>query len=302
MSAGRILRRPALALLAVLAVLAGTQAAGVILAGPAAAAQHCWFQAVKDADGTIHYVKRCREVRPGQPGGPGGGGEPVDCGLDKMTPQPGYGAYFCVGKAACTIKDNYVPYAPPTETAPPGHEWKLRLCWPCGGCFGPPVPTFILDGPAARPLIVQAQDAFGRLPRPDANVQHSPDTKAVVQLDTWFWLDPATFGVLRGTSAEGLVAVAVPQATEWNPGDGTGTFSCEGPGTPYSEGADPSQACTHKYDAMSPGYTGSAVRHWAVHYENGGGVINIPGAPADADATSTFVIPVVETQVEVGGN
>jgi hypothetical protein len=296
----RALRRPILALLAMLAVLVGTVAVGLITAGPAGAVQRCRYQAVKDPDGTIHYVKICKDGHPGDPGGPGSS-VPVDCGLDKMTPQPGYGAFFCVGKAACTIKDNWVPYAPPTSPAPPGHEWKLRLCWPCGGCLGPPVPRYILDGPAARPLIVQAQEAFGNLDPPGGDVRHSPGAKAVVALPTFFWLDPGTFGVLRGTSAEGLVAVAEPQGTDWDPGDGTGAFPCDGAGTPYAEGVDPDGACTHSYGAMSPAYNGQVTRRWAVHYENGGAAITIPGAPTVLTATTPFAITVVETQV-IGGN
>jgi hypothetical protein len=296
----RVLRRPALALLAMLAVLAGTATAGLILASPASAARRCWPQAVQGPDGTIHYVNRCKDIKPGQPGGPGNGGTPVDCGLNKMTPQPGYGAYFCVGTAACTIKDNWVPYAPPTTTAPPGQQWKLRLCWPCGGCLGPPVPTYILNGPVARPLIVQAQEAFGNLAPPAGNVLHSPGNKAVVALPTFFWLDPGTFGELRGTSAEGLVAVAQPQGTEWDPGDGTGVITCDGAGTPYVDGADAAGACTHTYAAMSPAYNGQVTRRWAVHYENGGAAITIAGAPAVLTATTPFALTVVETQV-VGG-
>jgi hypothetical protein len=294
-------RRPGLAVLTVLAVLFGTAAAGLILAGPANAGRVCRMQAVKDPDGGIHYVKVCTTTHPGEPGGQPGGAPPPDCGLDKMPQQPGYGAFYCVGQQACTIKDNWVPYAPPTETAPAGHEWKLQLCWPCGGCFGPPVPTYILDGPVARPLIVQAQEAYGNLGPPLGAVQHSPDTKAVVQLDTWFWLDPATFGVLRGSSAEGLVAVAEPAGTEWDPGDGSPAVTCAGAGTPYAPAADASGACTHTYTAMSPRYDGQVTRRWAVHYENGGAVVTIAGAPDELTATTPFALTVVETQV-VGGN
>jgi hypothetical protein len=244
--------------------------AGVVAPTTAAAAQHCWYDAVRNPDGTISYVKKCRDVDPGEPGGPGGAVQ--DCGLEKMTPQPGYGAFFCVGTAPCTIKDNWVPYAPPTETAPPGQEWKLRLCWPCGGCLGPPVPTYVLDGPIARPLIVQAQEAFGNLRPPAGAVRHSPDARAVVRLPTWLWLDPGSFGELRGSSAEGLVAVAVPDGTSWRPGDGA-TVECAG-----------------------------AARRWTVHYENGGDTIDIPGAPLELTADTGFSMAVVETQIVTGGD
>jgi hypothetical protein len=297
-------RRLTLALLTVLAVVAGTGAAGVIIAGPAAAEQHCWMQAVKDPDGGIHYVKRCTNRDPGRPGGHGG--NPLAaCGLDQAQPTPpgtGYGSWYCVGSQACAIKDNIVPLAPPTEPAPPGQEWVAQGCTNCtAGACGPINLQLILTGPVARPLIVQALEAFGNLDPPAGSVQHSPGTKAVVQLETWFWLDPATFGVLRGTSAEGLVAVAEPQNTDWDPGDGSAVITCAGPGTPYAEGADAGQACTHTYTAMSPRYDGEVTRRWVVHYENGGAPVEIDGAPTELTETTPFGLTVVETQV-LGGN
>ena len=113
-------------------------------------------------------------------------------------------------------------------------------------------------------------------------------------------LDPATFGVERGSSAEGLVAIATPAATDWDPGDGSGVITCAGAGQPYTAGAE-SGGCTHRYMKMSPGYDGQVTRHWTVRYEVGGAVVDIPGAAVALDVTTPFTITVVETQV-VGGN
>src|SRR5215468_8541504 len=226
--------RPAMAVLAVLAMLAGAVATGSVFAGAAAAEeQQCSMQPVKDPDGSIHYVKRCTNVEPGglAPGAP----SLADCGLDRgqpTPPGPGYGTWYCVGTQACAIKDNIVPLAPPTQPAPPGQSWVAQGCTPCGTC-GSIKLTLILTGPVARPPIVQALEAYGNLRPPGASVQHSPTAEASVGLDTWFWLDPAMFGGLRGTSAEGLVAVAEPQATDWNPGDGSAVITCAGAGRPY---------------------------------------------------------------------
>jgi hypothetical protein len=280
-----------------IAMVAAAVLAGMVAPSVANAAQHCWYHAVRNPDGSISYVKVCRDVDPGHPGGPGGSG-PVDtCNLDKMKAQDGYGAFYCVGKAACTIKDNWVPYAPPTEEAPDGHEWKLQLCWPCGGCFGPPVPTYILDGPPARPLIVQAQEAFGNLAPPAGVVKHSPEARGIVQLPTWLWLDPGSFGVLRGSSAEGLVAVAEPDTTSWSTGDGA-TVNCTGAGTPYGAGA--SSDCTHTYTRASARYDGAVTRHWRVHYEQGGAPIDIAGAPVVLTADTGWALSVAEAQVLTG--
>jgi hypothetical protein len=118
-------RRPAIAVLAVLAMLAGTVATGSVFAGAAVAEeQHCWMQSVMDPDGSIYYVKLCTNV---QPGGPTSGAPSLaDCGLDRGQPTPpgtGFGTWYCVGTQACAIKDNIVPLAPPTQPAPPGQRW-----------------------------------------------------------------------------------------------------------------------------------------------------------------------------------
>jgi hypothetical protein len=292
----RLLAPGRLVLLVALVAVASVVAGG-LSTSPASAAEHCHYQAVRNPDGTISYVKVCEQVDPGEPGGPGDSGGGPDCGLDKMTPQPGYSAFFCVGTAHCTIKDNWSPYAPPTESAPAGQEWKLRLCWPCGGCLGPPVPTYVLNGPPARPLIVQAQEAFGNLAPPAGKVRHSPQARGIVGLPTWLWLDPGSFGRLQGSSAEGLVAVAEPAGTDWATGDG-GSLNCPGAGTPYGT-AGP--GCTHTYRAAAARYDGTVTRHWQVHYENGGARITIPGAPPALAATTPWTLGVAEAQVVTGG-
>lgn len=285
--------RRALTLLAALALALVTVGFGP--AGPAAADRHCWMQAVKGQDGTIHYVKRCSSTDPGHPGTPG---PAEDCGQDQITPGPGDGPYFCQGGVPCAITTNVVPLALPTTDPPPGQKWQVLICHN-GATF---TKTWVLTGNQPRPLIVQAQEAFGNLRPPAGAVRHSPDTKAVVALPTWLWLDPGSFGVERGSSAEGLVAVAEPESTTWDPGDGTGTMTCSGPGTPYSTGASADGACTHTYLAMAQRYDGQVARHWVVHYDNGGARVDIPGAPLALTADTGFTLAVVEAQVVVGGN
>lgn len=287
--------------LAALAALLGAAflVGGLIAPAAALAEERCWMKAVKGSDGQIHYVKVCTEVDPGDPGGPGGGGPPT-CDIPAQgPPHAGYGGWYCVGRAVCAIKDNIVPLQPPATPAPPGQEWKAQWCWPCGGCFGPPSPSWVLDGPPARPLIVQAEEAFGNLAPPAGAVRHSPDARGVVRFPTWLWLDPGTFGELRGSSAEGLVAVAEPTSTTWRPGDGS-EKTCAGPGVPYTAGAAPASGCTHTYTKASARYSGSVTRTWAVHYENNGAQIDIPGAPLVLTADTAFALAVVETQVVTG--
>lgn len=287
--------------LAAFAALLGAAFVLVALLAPAQAfaEQHCRLKAVKGPGGSIHYVKICTGTDPGGLGSPGGGGAPTCDIAAQGPPMAGYSGWYCSGRAVCASRDNISPLAPPTSPAPPGQKWVRQDCYPCGGCLGPPFPSLVLNGAIARPLIVQAEEAFGNLAPPTGAVRHSPDDRAVVRLPTWLWLDPGSFGELQGSSAEGLVAVAVPDGTTWRPGDGA-VQSCAGGGTPYRAGASAAGACTHTYGRASARYAGSVTRRWAVHYENGGAAVDIPGAPAVLTADTAFALAVVETQVVTG--
>jgi len=279
-----------------LVALALLAAAVVFSAAPAGAAQRCWMEAVKDPRGAIVYVKRCETADPGRPGN-GGSGQAPDCGIESYRPYPGQ-ELFCSGGLPCYMDDRVLPG--PRPPLAPGQEYKTLWCYPCPRCFGPPAPRTIVVGALPRPLVVQAREAFGELRPPGAVVRHSPTGPAVVALETWFWLDGATFGVQTGSSAEGLVAVAEPAGTTWDPGDGSAAVQCGGAGVAWSPEADRSLACVHAYQASSPGYQGAVTRHWAVHYENGGQQVAIPGAPTELTAGTPFTVSVVESQVVVG--
>lgn len=256
----------------------------------AAAAPRCHREAVKNPDGSITYHLVCTTVDPGDPGSGGGGEE--DCGQDEAN-LPYEGAPFCSNGSPCQYTDNIVPFANPATPAPEGQKWQALYC-----VNGGKTCCFLTGGNQPRPLIVQAQEAFGNLAPPGATVQHSPDTRGIVKLATWFWLAPASFAELQGTSAEGLVAVAVPDTTVWTTGDGA-SVTCAGPGRAYAEGAG--SDCTHTYTRASARYDGNVARHWAVHYEQGGAPIDIPGAPANLNADTAWALAVAEAQVLTGG-
>ena len=276
-------------LLLLAAVLLG---ALLLPASPASAAgQRCHREAVQNADGTITYHLVCTTVNPGEPGSGGGGGE-EDCGQDSAD-LPYEGAPFCAGGSPCQYTDNIVPFANPATPAPEGQKWQAMYC-----VNGGKTCCFLTGGNQPRPLIVQAQEAFGNLAPPGAAVRHSPDVHGIVRLPTWLWLDAASFGVLRGTSAEGLVAVAEPDTTRWATGDGA-TLTCDGAGQAYAEGA--TSACTHTYTRASAGYNGTVTRNWVVHYEQGGAAIDIPGAPVALTANTGWALAVAEAQVLTGG-
>ena len=107
--------------------------------------------------------------------------------------------------------------------------------------------------------------------------------RGIVSLPTWLWLEPGSFGRLKGSSAEGLVAVAEPEGTNWNTGDG-GSVTCAGGGMPEAA------ACTHTYARASARYDGNVTRPWRVHYEKGGDPITIPGAPVALTAATAWAL------------
>lgn len=261
---------------------------GLLPAGAASAEQRCRQEAVKNPDGSISYRLVCVEVDPGDPGS-GGGGEVEDCGQDEAN-LPYEGAPFCHNGIPCQYTDNIVPLAPPATPAPDGQKWQARYC-----TNGTKV-LVLTGGEQARPLIVQAQEAYGNLAPPAGVVRHSPDVRGIVSLDTWFWLAPGTFAEVRGSSAEGLVAVAEPAGTVWRTGDG-GSVGCAGAGVPYGSAG---QGCTHVYTKASPRYDGSVTRTWQVHYEVGGATVAIPGAPDTLTAATGWALAVAEAQVLSG--
>ena len=192
------MRRLLLLIATVLATTAATTVSAAMLAGPAAAdGQQCHQEAVKNPDGSITYHLVCEHTHPGQPGTPGGGQE-EDCGQDQVTPGPGDGPYFCSGGYPCAYTTNVVPLALPTTEPEPGKQWQVMICHKGGAFTKEWVQT---GGTQPRPLIVQAQEAYGNLAPPAAQVRHSPATRGIVGLDTWLWLAPGTFGELRGSSA-----------------------------------------------------------------------------------------------------
>jgi hypothetical protein len=286
-------------LLAVLAAAVGLTVAVLSPATPAGAAEQCHMEAYKNPQGGISYHKVCTNVDSSKNGQSGGENT---CQTDKMAPSLG-GGWFCIGRAVCHERPPWTGFGQPTTPPPPGESYVFIECWPCNGCLGPPAPSWILSGAGPRPLIVQAREAFARIDPPAVVVKHSPDSDAFARMDTWFWLaGGAALGRLTGSSAEGLVAVAEPAGTSWDPGDRTGTFACVGSGTEWAPGKDPTNACRHTYleGSDEDGYQGAVTRRWAVHYENGGAPVAITGAPGTLQVTTTFDLLVLENQVVVG--
>jgi hypothetical protein len=163
--------------------------------------------------------------------------------------------------------------------------------------------------PATQPAVapaVLAQTAWRYLRLPPPGIQTSPDVAAdqIVNVPTWLWVDPATWGPRSATASvpnESATATAVPVTVTWTMGDGSQVV-CRGPGTPYTEGdpARPSPTCSHTYprsSARQPGlrYPVTATTTWRITW-TATGVVSASGTLPPLLRTSTTTLRVAESQ------
>ena len=131
----------------------------------------------------------------------------------------------------------------------------------------PPVPN------APPPSIVLALNAFGQLQMPPPKpsryptgiLKESGHPYTVVNANTWFWTDPATFQPVSKTVTAGAVwgrATATPVSLTFTPGDDGHPVTCKGPGTAWQPNdqtwlppANP-QGCSYQYPNSSLGVGG----------------------------------------------
>lgn len=88
------------------------------------------------------------------------------------------------------------------------------------------------------------------LPLPDIHTSPPRDTAQLVGFATWLWIDDPWRPLEASATLGGVTATvrATPSKIEWDPGDGSGGFTCNGPGLAW----DPHHAgrtsdCSHTY-------------------------------------------------------
>lgn len=196
------------------------------------------------------------------------------------------------------------------EVGPPD-EVGAWYVWRCAGTgnvnslYRPPV--WIADGaapgadvgPSPAEVARQARDRL-RLPAP--SISASPVGDQLVNVPTWLWLSGGFEPVSATAAVPGVsvTAVARPTALVWSMGDGA-TVTCQGPGTPFVPGGDPSAAspdCGHTYRSSSAGQAGqvfpvTATVRWTVTWTGAGDGGTFP----DLDSTITTAFRVAEVQV-----
>jgi hypothetical protein len=109
-------------------------------------------------------------------------------------------------------------------------------------------------GEPAAPVIdpaVAAQVALDSATIPLPAPHTSPDgVPQMTGMQTWFWLDPATWvpvtarAELPGVWAE---VTATPTSATWTPGDGGAPVTCAGPGRAHPGGSGATTDCGHTY-------------------------------------------------------
>jgi hypothetical protein len=131
--------------------------------------------------------------------------------------------------------------------------------------------------------------------------------KAIVNLESWLWIDPAQWQPITRTAAvDGITATATatPVSVVWEMGDGHQVI-CDGPGVAYNSNIpdeDQSTTCGYTYQetsASGPFRITAAIEYdvtWkAVGVVGGGELGDIPGLPTmipiTVDEIGTVTVP-----------
>jgi len=198
-----------------------------------------------------------------------------------------------------------------------------RGTWYGEFCGGPDYEAvvWVPDKASNRPAVPQtpatvAQQAVNRLPLPSPGVRHSPRGDALVNLATWWWIDPRQWRPLSQRTAIGPVwarVTARPVKSVWDAGDGTPALTCRGGGTPYDTSrpaSAQSTECAHTYLTSSAGqpqsgpdpndrfFTVTVTVYWQVRFVGAGGS---RGALPVMTRTTRFPLRVDEREAVVTG-
>jgi hypothetical protein len=199
----------------------------------------------------------------------------------------------------------------------PGGTWYDIVCSDGTWRFRVFVPDSASNVPApvllARTLAERARNQL-RLPVPA--VGQSPVGQTLVNLPTWWWVEPSSWRGLRQRTQAGPVwaeVTATPVSTLWDPGDGSEPLVCAGPGTAYDRSrpeAGQSTDCSYIYrrssaeqpqtgpDVNNRYFTVRVTTVWDVSWRGSGGS---GGSLPRLTRTSSFPLAVAQRQTVVTG-
>lgn len=199
----------------------------------------------------------------------------------------------------------------------PGGTWYDVTCSDGSSYIGVYVPpTSGSVPPEVRLAGALARTVLNRLQLPEPMVGQSPTGQTLVNLPTWWWVEPASWRVLRQRTNAGPVwaeVTATPVATSWDPGDGSQPLVCPGPGTAYDRSRPESAQstdCSYAYRRSSAGqpqtgpdvndrfFTVTVTTVWEVTWRGSGGS---GGTLPRLTRTSSFPLAVAQRQTVVTG-
>ncbi|MGH3302156.1 MAG: hypothetical protein ACRDOK_10825 [Streptosporangiaceae bacterium] len=190
---------------------------------------------------------------------------------------------------------------------PPGYIYLVQNC--PDQFFGAPAIVLYADGGRLTPKDL-ADQAYAELSPPTLTIGTAPiGREGLVGLPEWFWIDAAGYRTHSRTVALAGLSATVT-ATQGplviNPGDGEASFTCPGPGTPYttSEPASSQQSdCTFLYTQPSAGqpnneFTVSISVTWTASWTGTGGT---GGTLPPITRTTTIALPIAQAETVYSG-
>jgi hypothetical protein len=157
---------------------------------------------------------------------------------------------------------------------------------------------------------VLAQEALASIYLPKPSGHRSPDETNLFQgyafswvnLWTFYWTDPGTWRTLSATASAGGVSATVtakPVSLSYDPGDGSPSVSCPGPGRAWaaSDGYNPPSAgaCGYQYRHVSHGpITATQTLTWKITWI---GTANSAGELPEMATSTSGQLNVLQIQV-----
>ena len=184
---------------------------------------------------------------------------------------------------------------------------NARFIIPVPGDPAAPSSTVPAPGqPVVTPEVLAAQAArFLPLPAPIIRTNPAADLDQLVNLETWLWVDQASWGRRTATAAVpglSVTVVASPTSVTWRPGDGT-VQVCRGPGTAYDPARPPGAqrpSCSHTYrrsSAEEPAgrYRMTATTTWTIRW-TASGAVSASGSLPPLERSAQTSVRVVEAE------
>lgn len=179
--------------------------------------------------------------------------------------------------------------------------WYRKVCTEPGGSTATVV--WVPERVDPRVLAERAADQVA-IPSVQLGMNPSAEQGAVVNVETWLWVDGSSWRpVAAQASAGGVVvtATAAPRRVVWDMGNGD-RVTCEGPGTPYDASrpsAEQSTECSYTYRessarAPSGAYTVTATVVWEITWTVTGATGG--GSLGTAPRSQSVRLPVKEIQ------